>query len=92
MKTRSAVLREMTTATPYAQSKPLIIEELTLEPPGPGEVMVRMIAAGLCHSDLSVISGVRPRPLPMALGHEASAEVVEVGGGVTSLKDRKSVV
>lgn len=92
MKTRSAVLREMTTATPYAQSKPLIIEELTLEPPGPGEVMVRMIAAGLCHSDLSVISGVRPRPLPMALGHEASAEVVEVGAGVTSVKKGQKVV
>lgn len=92
MKTRSAVLREMTTATPYAQSKPLIIEELTLEPPGPGEVMVRMIAAGLCHSDLSVISGARPRPLPMALGHEASAEVVEVGSGVTSLKKGQKVV
>ena len=47
--------------------------------PGPGEVLVQIKAAGLCHSDLSVINGNRPRPLPMALGHEASGIVEEVG-------------
>lgn len=86
MKIRSAVLREMVAEGPFASSKPLVISELDLAPPGPGEVMVKMIAAGLCHSDLSVITGVRPRPLPMALGHEASGEVVELGAGVDNLR------
>ncbi len=64
---------------PYTQSRPLSIETLDLSPPGPGELCVRVLAAGLCHSDLSVIDGSRPRPLPMVLGHEATGEVVEVG-------------
>ena len=64
--------------SPYAQSTPLVIEKLLLDAPGPGEVLVRIKAAGLCHSDLSVINGNRPRPTPMALGHEA-AGIVEEG-------------
>jgi alcohol dehydrogenase len=64
---------------PYAQSRPLEIVELELAPPGPGELLVRVGAAGLCHSDLSVIDGSRPRVMPMVLGHEAAGEVVEVG-------------
>jgi alcohol dehydrogenase len=86
MKIRSAVLRQMGAVQPFAQSRPLEIGELELAPPGPGEVLVKMIAAGLCHSDLSVITGVRPRPLPMALGHEASAQVLQVGAGVTNVR------
>ncbi|NQE47500.1 zinc-dependent alcohol dehydrogenase family protein [Herbaspirillum rubrisubalbicans] len=86
MKIHAAVLREMTEVHPFAESQPLKIEQLDLDPPGPGEVLVKMKAAGLCHSDLSVITGVRPRPVPMALGHEASAEVVEVGSGVSDLR------
>lgn len=86
MKIRAAVLRRMGLEGPFADTKPLVISELELAPPGPGEVLVKMIAAGLCHSDLSVITGVRPRPTPMALGHEASAEVVRVGSGVTHLR------
>ena len=82
MKIRAAVLRQMGLAAPYAQSRPLQIEELELAPPGPGELLVRVLAAGLCHSDLSVIDGARPRPLPMVLGHEAAGEVVGLGGGV----------
>ena len=54
-------------------------DALELDPPGPGEVLVRIKAAGLCHSDLSVINGNRPRPMPMALGHEAAGIVEEVG-------------
>ncbi|MEP1607058.1 MAG: alcohol dehydrogenase catalytic domain-containing protein [Marinomonas sp.] len=65
---------------PYAGSKPLAIQSLDLAPPRSGELLVRIDAAGLCHSDLSVIDGNRPRPVPMALGHEAAATVVEVGG------------
>jgi alcohol dehydrogenase len=82
MRVRAAVLREMGSAAPYAQSKPLSIESLTLSPPGNGELCVRVLAAGLCHSDLSVINGSRPRPMPMVLGHEATGEVVELGDNV----------
>ena len=92
MKTRAAVLHSMDNPAPFAQSKPLKIEEIDLDAPGPGEVLVKMIAAGLCHSDLSVVSGVRPRPVPMALGHEASAQVVQVGEGVSDLKPGDRVV
>ncbi len=80
MKVRAAVLREMGSPPPYAESRPLEITEVELDPPGPGELLVRVGAAGLCHSDLSVIDGSRPRVMPMALGHEAAGEVVEVGG------------
>ena len=79
MKVRTAVLREMGAERPYAQSRPLSIEEVELDPPGPGELLIRVRAAGLCHSDLSVINGSRPRVMPMALGHEAAGEIVEVG-------------
>ncbi|WP_372791505.1 zinc-dependent alcohol dehydrogenase family protein [Paraconexibacter sp.] len=81
MRTRAAVLREMGRPGPYAESRPLEIAELELDPPGPGELLVRVHAAGLCHSDLSVIDGSRPRVMPMALGHEAAGEVVAIGGG-----------
>jgi alcohol dehydrogenase len=75
----------MGAAPPYADSRPLEIVELELEGPGPGEVLIEVGAAGLCHSDLSVINGSRPRVMPMALGHEAAGAVVEVGPGVSSL-------
>jgi alcohol dehydrogenase len=78
---RAAVLREMGVAAPYATSRPLTITELTLDPPGPDELLVRVRAAGLCHSDLSVIDGSRPRVMPMVLGHEAAGEVVALGPG-----------
>ena len=61
MKVRGAVLHEMGLEKPYTSSHPLAIEELELDPPGPGELLVRVRAAGLCHSDLSVIDGSRPR-------------------------------
>lgn len=82
---RAAVLRQSGAARPYADSRPLAIETVTLDPPGPGEVRVAIKAAGLCHSDLSVINGDRPRPLPMALGHEAAGVVEALGEGVTDL-------
>jgi alcohol dehydrogenase len=92
MKIRSAILRQSGLPRPYAQSRPLSIETVTLAPPGPGEVLVRIAAAGVCHSDLSGINGDRPRPLPVALGHEASAVVEEVGAGVDDLKRGDPVV
>lgn len=92
MEIRAAVLRDNDATMPYATSKPLKIERITLDPPGPGEVLVKIGAAGLCHSDLSVINGDRPRGLPIVLGHEASAEVVELGAGVTTLDKGDHVV
>lgn len=85
MKTRAAILTTMGSPAPYAQSRPLEVAEIDLDPPGPGEVLVRMRAAGLCHSDLSVIDGNRPRPMPMALGHEGAGTVEALGVGVTGL-------
>jgi alcohol dehydrogenase len=85
MKIRAAVLETMGASHPYAASRPLKIEELDLAPPGVGEILVRIKAAGLCHSDLSVINGDRPRPMPMALGHEAAGIVEQLGDGVHDL-------
>ena len=92
MKMRGAVLYEQGLPRPYAQSKPLRIETLDLEGPRAGEVLVQVKAAGLCHSDLSTIEGVRPRPLPMVVGHEGAGVVAEVGAGVTDIKAGDSVV
>ena len=92
MKIRAAVLNEMGAPAPYAQSKPLKIETIELDPPGPGEILVKIAAAGLCHSDLSVIEGNRPRPMPMALGHEAAGVVEEIGPGVDDLAKGDHVV
>ncbi len=86
MPIRAAVLQASGLPAPYAQSRPLQILEVELDPPGPGEVRVKVLAAGLCHSDLSVINGDRPRPLPMVIGHESAGEVLECGPGVTDLK------
>jgi alcohol dehydrogenase len=77
-----AVLRESGVARPYRDSAPLSVVELELAPPGPGEVLVRIEAAGVCHSDLSVIDGNRPRPVPMLLGHEAAGRISALGSGV----------
>ena len=85
MKIRAAVLDKMGAEPPYAKSKPLRIVELDLDPPGRSEVLVRVVAAGLCHSDLSVINGDRPRPMPMALGHESAGIVEQLGEDVTDL-------
>lgn len=82
MQTRAAVLRRAAASGPYSTSRPLQIEELTLDDPGPGELLLEITAAGLCHSDLSVVDGSRPRPLPMALGHEGAGVVRATGPGV----------
>jgi alcohol dehydrogenase len=92
MQTTAAVLRAMGAARPYADSRPLTLETVTLDPPGPGEVLVAIKAAGLCHSDLSVINGDRPRPMPMALGHEAAGVVEALGPGVEDLRIGDHVV
>lgn len=90
--TRAAVLTQIGAQAPYAGSRPLSVEELELAAPGPGEALVRIGAAGVCHSDLSVVDGVRPRPVPMALGHEASGWVEAVGPGVRGVEVGQQVV
>jgi alcohol dehydrogenase len=92
MRIRAAVLSKMGLPAPYADSRPLEIATLELSAPGSGEVLVRMRAAGLCHSDLSVLDGNRPRPMPMALGHEGAGTVEEVGAGVADLARGDPVV
>ncbi|MGU3292167.1 alcohol dehydrogenase catalytic domain-containing protein [Williamsia sp. M5A3_1d] len=82
MKIDAAVLVESGRSRPYTDSTPMVVRELDLDEPGPGEIGVRIEAAGVCHSDLSVVDGNRLRPLPMALGHEAAGIVESLGEGV----------
>jgi alcohol dehydrogenase len=79
MKITAAVLDKMGAGAPFAQTQPLRLAQLELGDPRPGELLVKIDAAGLCHSDLSVVNGDRARPTPMALGHEAAATVLRAG-------------
>lgn len=92
MKVQAAVFDTPDAARPYATSRPLRVEEFDLEAPGPTEILLRIDAAGLCHSDLSVVDGNRRRPLPMVLGHEASGIVTETGADVHDLSVGDRVV
>lgn len=92
MRITGAVLTNSELPLPYATSQPLAIVEMELAPPGPSEVLIRIESAGLCHSDLSVVNGSRPRPLPMLLGHEAAGIVTEIGSDVTDLSVGDRVV
>ncbi|AIC29670.1 Zn-dependent alcohol dehydrogenase GroES-like protein (plasmid) [Rhizobium etli bv. mimosae str. IE4771] len=92
MQMKSVILRESGLPKPYASSRPLSVETVDLTPPGNLEVLVKIKAAGVCHSDLSAINGDRPRPLPVALGHEASGIVEEIGPGVDTVKVGDHVV
>ncbi|MFV9452199.1 alcohol dehydrogenase catalytic domain-containing protein [Rhodococcus sp. NM-2] len=92
MKIHGAVLEASGRPRPYADSTPITIAELDLDEPGPGEVLVRIEAAGICHSDLSVVDGNRPRPVPMLLGHEAAGRVERLGEGVSELSVGQRVV
>jgi alcohol dehydrogenase len=92
MRMKAAILRAQGQPRPYARSRPLSIEEVELLPPGPGEVLIEIVAAGLCHSDLSAIEGIRPRPLPIIIGHEGAGIVRECGEGVADLRPGDHVV
>ena len=92
MKMTAAVLRTTDAPQPFAKSLPLSIEEVTLDPPGLNEVLVKIGGAGLCHSDLSVINGDRPRPVPLVMGHEGAGSVVEIGPGITDVAEGDHVV
>src|SRR5262245_4699363 len=84
MKINAAVLR--------AQGSPLAIESLELDAPEPGEVLIEMKAAGVCHSDLHPALGDWPVPTPMVLGHEGAGIVRAVGDGVTRVSLGDAVV
>jgi alcohol dehydrogenase len=86
MKIRAAVLRESGLPRPYFKSRPLQIEEVDLDPPNSGEILVQIKAVGLCHSDLVAITGERGKPMPIVIGHEAAGIVVELGEGVTGFE------
>lgn len=81
---RGAVLTASGLDKPWASSQPIQVLDLELRAPGPGELLVRIEAASICHSDLSVVNGDRERPLPMLLGHEAAGRVEAVGTGAES--------
>ncbi len=85
MKMTAAVMFEQGLKRPFADSLPLRIESVDLDGPGDNEVLVEIAAAGLCHSDLSAIKGLRPRALPTVVGHEAAGIVREVGKGVSTV-------
>jgi alcohol dehydrogenase len=92
MRMQAAIMFEQGRKRPYAETRPLEIETVELEGPGPGEVLIEIAAAGLCHSDLSAIEGIRPRPLPVVIGHEGAGIVRECGEGVTDLKPGDHVI
>ncbi len=92
MRIRGAVLDRVGAPRRYADTRPLTITDLELDPPGDTELLVRIEAAGLCHSDLSVVDGSRVRPVPMLLGHEAAGIVERVGAAVTDVAVGQRVV
>ena len=92
MKMRAAVLQSAGKPAPFAASRPFEVTEVELSRPGPGEVLVRIAAAGICHSDLSAVTGDRPRRLPAVAGHEAAGVVEEVGAGVAAPRPGDHVV
>src|SRR6267378_2161951 len=81
---KAAVLHEV--------NKPLVIEDVSLQKPGPREVLIRTTVAGLCHSDLHFMEGLYPHPLPAVLGHESAGVVEQVGSDVTYVKPGDHVV
>ncbi|SRX92681.1 putative zinc-type alcohol dehydrogenase (E subunit) AdhE1 [Mycobacterium tuberculosis H37Rv] [Mycobacterium shimoidei] len=89
---RGAVLESIGSPRPYAESRPIRVVDVELAPPGANELQVRIEAAGVCHSDLSVVDGNRVRPVPMLLGHEAAGVIEQVGDGVTDLNVGERVV
>lgn len=76
----------------YEAGTPLRFEEVEVMPPQAGEVLVRMYAGGVCHSDLHVMKGDLVMPMPIILGHEGSGVVEEIGAGVASVKPGDHVI
>lgn len=89
---RGAVLERVGAERPFSKSLPLVVSEIAIDRPCAGELLVRIEAAGVCHSDLSVVDGNRVRPTPMLLGHEAAGIVEEVGRDVTEVEVGERVI
>lgn len=89
---RGAVLEHIGLSRPYAESRPIRIGDIELAAPQRDELLVRIEAAGVCHSDLSVVDGNRVRPTPMLLGHEAAGIVEQIGDNVADLTVGQRVV
>ncbi|MBM4445096.1 MAG: Zn-dependent alcohol dehydrogenase [Chloroflexi bacterium] len=85
-------MKKMKAAVLYEPNTPLRVEEVTIDDPQEGEVMVRIVATGICHSDLMPLKGQVPGPLPLVPGHEGAGVVEKVGRGVTGLKAGDHVV
>ena len=79
-------LMRATAAVLYEIKTPVVVEDVEVLEPKAHEVLVRWVANGVCHSDLHVITGDYPHPLPVVLGHEAAGVVSEVGPGVETVK------
>ena len=92
MRIHGAVLEQIGRPRPYAESQPISVGELELAPPGDSELLVRIEAAGLCHSDLSVVDGSRVRPVPMLLGHEAAGVVEQAGSAMADVPVGQRIV
>ena len=92
MRIKGAVLEVVGASSPYASSQPVVVRDLELDEPRGNELLVRIEAAGVCHSDLSVVNGDRARPTPMLLGHEAAGIVEKVGDLVHDLAVGQRVV
>src|SRR6266850_1254402 len=84
--------RLMRAAICYERNQPVRVEEVSLDPPRRDEVRVRLAATGVCHSDLSLVTGILPGRLPCVLGHEGAGVVDEVGEGVAHLARGDKVV
>jgi S-(hydroxymethyl)glutathione dehydrogenase/alcohol dehydrogenase len=82
----------MKAAICHETDRPVVVEEVSLEGPRRGEVRLRLVAAGVCHSDLSVVNGTIPARLPLVLGHEGAGIVEEVGEAVTHVRRGDRVV
>jgi aryl-alcohol dehydrogenase len=85
-------MTEVRAAVLYEAKGPFVIEKLRLDPPGPNEVLVRIVAAGMCHTDLAVRARDLPTPLPAVLGHEGAGVVEAVGAGVQKVAPGDHVV
>ena len=69
-----------------------VVDDVVVRDPAPGEVRVRVLASGICHSDLNVLDGIAPVPVPVVLGHEAAGVVDAVGAGVAGWAEGDEVV
>lgn len=82
----------MKAAVCYEFGKPLVVEEVNIDPPGKGELKVRLVSTAVCHTDISLIRGDIPMKTPIVAGHESAGYVEEVGEGVTRVKPGNAVV